>query len=155
MKILFSQKICFTRKDTSPSLKPWMLHFQKRFDYSLINLALNHWTVLKNNYKYTENVSYIFHSFIRKGDMRRGDIDITCKKFKTKKQWHKLIFHLWKLSLLNKTLNWEQRPWHWRTHYGGADLKHQGFKRSQYIIFGKYTSGMFQFGLSILKHGFN
>lgn len=40
-------------------------------------------------------------------------------------------------------------------HYGVADLKLQGFKQSQYIIFGKYTSGMFQFGLSILKHGFN
>lgn len=96
--------------------------------------------------------THIFHAI---SEEKEDAYEHAMQTFFVKKQRHELISHLGKLSFLNETLNWEQRPRCWRTHCSVADLKHQEFKRSQCIIFGKYTSGMFQFGLSILKHGFN
>lgn len=42
-----------------------------------------------------------------------------------------------KLFLLSRTFIWERSPRSCRTFYSVADLKHQGFKQSQSIIFGK------------------
>lgn len=47
---IFPENLYFTRKDTT-FLEDVSLHLQRWFDYSLSNYALNHRTIVKNNFK--------------------------------------------------------------------------------------------------------